>query len=295
MRSEYQKAVLDAYQKKKSEGLISINLIGLSPGQLGDECINVYKERPSDEDEGTLRSFFGSRNQAPSYTEIIENVDIDKFRPVKSFIVGKTTNPELRVVELLAWLIDFKPRPYPVWLIEKNPGKITLPPEPPTPKLSKAIITVLLIAFLGFAIYSYLNYGANKVYLPATTQEKCMHWTGNRYEPISCAAQTSTTPIIGIDFQKLNHFKKINTPDKLTKYDLGKVWYAKIYRKVEFYTDSGMHPIDTNRVLRPLTDYMLKTHTSYYRYLLNLLFWALGGIGLLWLLVIIARKYLVFT
>lgn len=199
MLSEYKKAVLNAYQKKKNEGQISINLVGLSPKQLRNECINVYKERPSDEDEEILRSFFGSRHITPSYTEIIESIDIDKFRPVKNFIVGKTTKPELRVVELLAWLIDFKPRPYPVWLINERAKSKNEPinRDHPTSQVQptnnnegnkpnelvdkppfivpKAMAALSLFAILSLGAYLYWEMESTESYSPTKTKEKCMH------------------------------------------------------------------------------------------------------------------------
>jgi hypothetical protein len=124
-----------------------------------------------------------------------------------------------------------------------------------------------------------------------TTDEKCMYWTGNRYEAINCNKETST-PKTTLNVQRLIKLKKISSPDQLTKEDLGKVWYAKIYGKVEFYTDSGKHPVDTNRVLKPLTSYMLSKHVSYYRYLFNSSVWIAVIILLSALLATLAVKYL---
>ncbi|RZK53136.1 MAG: hypothetical protein EOO91_18185, partial [Pedobacter sp.] len=79
----------------------------------------------------------------------------------------------------------------------------SIPNEPPEKSnFKRPIVIVLLLAFLSFALYSYLNFGTNKIYTPANTKEKCMHWIGDSYEPISCADLTSKTPIVAIDFIK---------------------------------------------------------------------------------------------
>jgi len=311
MFEEYKNEIVLEYESRKKLGKLSVNLIELTPGRLRDECIIVYHERPLTQDNEILRAFFGPLGNANSYDQLIDNIDIDKFRPLIQYLTGITTSTARKNIELLAWLIDFKSRPYTNWLI--NPvvitddvePPITDEPEPPTttepttpvdpPKPHtglKIITTLLLITVLSFGLHSYQNYGSNKVYIPAETPEKCMHWTGNRYEPIDCNDQTSETPIIAINFQKLNHFKKIACPDKLNKKDIGKVGYAKPNGELEFYTDSGTHPIDTNRVLSPLTDHMLKTHTSYYRYLLYCVIWEFGIIVFSIVVVFLGFKYL---
>lgn len=403
MLSEYQEKVLATYKQMCEAGGPSLILSKPTTAKLKKECLRIYDKRYTPEDDDILSTFFNVDKIGIDFRRIIAKATPGTFRALWNHLNDDSINTNERNSELLAWLIDFTPRPsfryyqairegnkeedkpvaeenpdgnstnntqadsnktdsdstaeehkietsnsdtsqetpdkpnsaptIPVVLVintseskaSEGPEEVTnkevaltteqeketdtlktsetddktsrpdspIPPKPPLPfKLSKAIITVLLIALLGFSLYSYLNYGADMVYLPATTQEKCMHWTGNRYEPIACDAQTSTTAIIGIDFQRLNHFKKINIPDKLTKYDLGKVWYAKIYGKVEFYTDSGMHPVETDRRLKPLTEYMLSKYVSYYRYLFTSSIWILGIVVFSAFLAILSFKYL---
>ncbi|RZJ19633.1 MAG: hypothetical protein EON51_16820 [Acinetobacter sp.] len=302
MFEEYKNEVVLYYQSRKELGKLSINLAELSPGKLRDECIIIYNERPLVEDNEMLRAFFGPLGNANIYNQLIDNVDIDKFRPLIQHLTGITSTTARKNIELLAWLIDFTPRPYEKWLIKPevitDDGETTTTPEPTIPnepptksKFKRPIVIVLLIAFLSFALYSYLNYGTNKVYTPANTKEKCMHWIGDSYEPISCADLTSKTPIVAIDFRKLNRFKKINTADTLTKYDLGSVWYAKRYGKAEFYTDSGTHPIDTNRALNPLSEYMLNKYVSPDRHLLNRAGWGAGIFALILALIGLVYRY----
>ncbi|RYE55104.1 MAG: hypothetical protein EOP48_10920 [Sphingobacteriales bacterium] len=64
----------------------------------------------------------------------------------------------------------------------------------------------------------------------------------------------------------------------MTKNSIGKVWYSGRGKNHEFFTDSGMHPVDTTRRLLPVTDYIITKYTSGYRYILTKLVWAIGMI-----------------
>jgi hypothetical protein len=108
-----------------------------------------------------------------------------------------------------------------------------------------------------------------------------MYWTGDRYESIDCNEKVSNFSIIPLDTQKLNHLQKITSPDTLTTNALGKVWYTKIAGEHQFFTDSGVHPLDTQKKLKPLTRYILSNHVSYYRYLLTLVIWSICAIILI--------------
>ncbi|RZL02566.1 MAG: hypothetical protein EOO89_29150 [Pedobacter sp.] len=94
-----------------------------------------------------------------------------------------------------------------------------------------------------------------------------------------------------MDLKKLNNLRKVRWPDKLTKESIGKVWYAKAGGgPPEFFTDSGMHPVDTVKRLRPLSTYMLNKYISNERYLLNLLGWC-GALIIVVPLLVIAILY----
>jgi len=103
--------------------------------------------------------------------------------------------------------------------------------------------------------------------------EKCMYWTGNHYEPVKCEEKIENATIVPLNLWTLNNLKRIDLTDTLTKYSLGKVWYSKIDGKYEFFTDSGVHPVNSYKKLKPLSKYILSNYVSYYRYLLTYLKW----------------------
>ena len=56
--------------------------------------------------------------------------------------------------------------------------------------------------------------------------------------------------------------KKITRPDTLTVENaLGKVWYAKSNRRVEFFTHHGIHP-ENGKTLREATAYMIEKYAK---------------------------------
>lgn len=112
MFTSYTDKVFRTYQKKKEEGTLSLNLIEPTPAKLKQECSIVYSERYKEKDSKTLRLFFLPKDEFADYGLSIRNTDTDKFKPLSNFLKGKTSETEDKNIELLAWLIDFVPRPY---------------------------------------------------------------------------------------------------------------------------------------------------------------------------------------
>jgi hypothetical protein len=103
--------------------------------------------------------------------------------------------------------------------------------------------------------------------------EKYMYWDGDHYEPVKEGEQKAGVPTIKLNLQALKRQRRINLHDTMTNYSVGKVWHIKIGNNPEFYTDSGMHPVDTARRLRPMSSYVHTKYNSYPRYILTHLVW----------------------
>ncbi|MBL4676848.1 MAG: hypothetical protein JKY70_11700 [Mucilaginibacter sp.] len=91
---------------------------------------------------------------------------------------------------------------------------------------------------------------------------QCMYWTGSEYKAVSCTIHAPGRAVYAIDIRRLDHFKKIMKPDTITAVSVGRVWYFKTGHQLELFTDSGMHPVLTNRRLKPLTPYMQEKYLS---------------------------------
>jgi hypothetical protein len=383
MFEEYLKDILAAYEYKKVEGTLPPNLLHPTPRTLGDECLIAYRKRYNPSDDDVLNLFFTASDKAKGYTKSIQDCNIDDFRQVPKILNGKTPSPGLKFIELLAWLIDFSPRPSTLYYQQKNNNKTTNDPdilvpteeepggqdsgepqgkdhdtnqtagqnseepqgtdhdtneaegqnsgEPEVPdhntdetseqeteapevidqetnetagqktetgsagengknedtgtKPAKPIRSVVIACAILFlvagATFFFWKKKSDIALNPLFTSQKCMYWTGDRYESIDCNEKVSNFSIIPLDTQKLNHLQKITSPDTLTTNALGKVWYTKIAGEHQFFTDSGVHPLDTQKKLKPLTRYILSNHVSYYRYLLTLVIWSICAIILI--------------
>lgn len=112
MFEDYSAQVLAAYRDKKISGTLSPNLNHPTPAGLKTECALVLSERGLEEDETILRLFFGSKENSTAYMLAIRNCEADKFRPLCNFLRENADSTGVKNIELLAWLIDFKPRPY---------------------------------------------------------------------------------------------------------------------------------------------------------------------------------------
>lgn len=162
------------------------------------------------------------------------------------------------------------------------------------PKRDKIIVVcILLILAIGFIGYSLRGRTEktsvfNTLFLSGS--EKCMYWVGDHYEVIACDQKGKVgVPVIPLNQAKLNNLKRITQPDTLTKNSIGKVWYARFGGKNEFFTDSGTHPIDTAKRLKPITNYIITNHTSYHRFLL----WISGLLAVVAILVgiVVSKVY----
>lgn len=109
---DYRRLVLQDYQQKKLANTISINLIHPTPAGIRNECIEIYKSKYDRKDENCLKSFFGQYDDKAGCLKTITRFEIDKFKPLVKFLKGQINDTAEKNIELLAWLIDFEPRPF---------------------------------------------------------------------------------------------------------------------------------------------------------------------------------------
>jgi hypothetical protein len=292
----YSKAVLAYYHQKLVADELSLFIRQLSPASYKEACLEVRRERFSRKDELPLKAFFGEGADKDACLFAINGLDIDKFKPLVNFIKGKTQKPDDKVVELVAWLIDFKDRPYdprkdysitpyPLQgsLIDKaidasptepagnEDGPQPISPEPTKRssqtislkagmekrKRKRIILAITIsIAFVMVVLWIW----PRKTTLPRIDGQACMFWVEDHYQPISCNQKVDKVQVIALDSEKINHFRKITRPDTITENALGSIWYVKFHGVYEYYTSPGYHPIDTSLKLRLLNDYILINH-----------------------------------
>jgi len=119
---EYRAAVLDDYKLRKAANGLRHNLLHPTPGKLKDEALHVCSHRFKQSDEHILIKFFENQKDQAAYITEINKADPDDFRPLLNFLKGRTETPDMRQVELLAWLTDFKARPYQHYIVVTPEG-----------------------------------------------------------------------------------------------------------------------------------------------------------------------------
>lgn len=112
MLEDYKKAVISNYHDKKEKGLLSLNLAHPTPAKMRNESLVALRSRTKKEDDAFIKDFFNFGTKSEDYSRSIERFDADKLRPLVKFLKGLIEDTDPRNVELLAWLIDFEPRPY---------------------------------------------------------------------------------------------------------------------------------------------------------------------------------------
>jgi len=277
MFADYTTSIVQDYQEKKTGNVLPLALIQPTPARLREVCLAVCDERYDRRDERTLKEFFGQGNDKGACMQAIDRCDVDKFRPLVNFLKKSTSTTDVKNIELLAWLIDFKNRPFklgekydvgspvgpkrgeelPKVGVEKKPVVSKTQPGR-SGKIRMAIIAVTILIFVSYGIY---RLRVNKPFAPVLTgHEACMYWEDDHYQPISCAQKLENVQVIALDSEMLRHFHKITRPDTITLNAKGSVWYVKYRGKLEFYTSSGFHPIDPQLRLKPITDYMIRKY-----------------------------------
>ncbi|RKR82859.1 hypothetical protein BDD43_3050 [Mucilaginibacter gracilis] len=111
MMEQYRADIWQFYQYKKSSGELSLNLKHPTAAKLRNECLLLFRKGLDKSDYRMLRSFLERPDKEEIYESSIRRFDPDKFKPLNNFL-KKGTNTDEKNIELLAWLIDFRPRPF---------------------------------------------------------------------------------------------------------------------------------------------------------------------------------------
>lgn len=384
MLSEYQEKVLVTYKKKCEAGGPSLILSKPTTAKLKKECLRIYDKRYTSEDDDILSTFFNVDKIGIDFRKTIAKATPGTFRALWNHLNNDSIKTNERNSDLLAWLIDFKPRPSfryyqairegqkgedepvgeenpnadsisskgedpnktnspstteehkaeslilnlpqelkdksddnPTVIVidtdearanevlvddqhrpettdtisdddNKSTGKTNIDPSKRVWITQKIIFSAAIIIIFGMGTFLFMQDKIDRETI--TKEEKCMYWTGSRYEAVACNVKTSSAKI-PLDTAVLHQLKKINEPDTLTQQSIGKVWYGKVNGKPEFYAASGTHPLDANKRLMPLTNYMLTKYVSYHRYQLKMLIWSIGGLLIISVLTLLVFKF----
>ncbi|MET4141091.1 hypothetical protein [Pedobacter sp. UYP1] len=286
---DYKQEVILAYKKRKDEGLLPPNLQYHTPANLRKECLAVFHKRYSKKDEETFKLLLDEeRSSAEEYFKKIQITSADKFKPLDNFLKGNTGDTKVKNIELLAWLIDFQPRPhvyadvYDLVNIDRelsirkekdlsgmappsnrllgnnssgsdSPGNSSLTSDQKIGKGRFGIPTKFNKAVISFVAVLVIVGGSYFFY---DTNTQCMYWNGDEYQSVTCDQNIEGIHVIPKDASRLKQLKRIKNIAEITREDIGKVHYSKVNGQVEFYTAGGENPTDSRKRLLPLSEHM---------------------------------------
>lgn len=111
MIEKYRLDVLKFYEQKKEAGELSANLLHFTPANLRNETRLLFGAGSDPMAKRILKEFFELPFDHIISDLTIKKCDPDKFKPLCNFLKRGTGTHE-KNIELLAWLIDFCPRPF---------------------------------------------------------------------------------------------------------------------------------------------------------------------------------------
>jgi hypothetical protein len=289
---DYKTAIRAKYKIAIKEDVSGV-LSDPTPAQLRDFYLRLLERGLSKIDEEIIKMFLIA-NENSSLKKTIENCNINKFRPIISFLEGGNTDTKSRI-EMAAILVNFKPRPFRKFqddegkfeddksdqgqnksesIILENENKnddemketenkneavsddIQIKEKPLKNKTSERFNKKLKLTIAGILIVFCLGFGICYYVFP---KEQCMQWSNNHYEKVDCDLKTGK--VEPYDESKFG-LKKIKVYDTTSCFINGEaiVWYAKISSdKADFFNTHGRHP-ENNKPLRPVTDYIKKRY-----------------------------------
>ena len=315
MLPDYERVVMEDYHSKKTAGTLPSNLSEPTQAKIKKQCLRLLGNRLQNKDEKILKDFCEEWDDSKSCYQNVDNYDVDKFKPLSNFLKGVTESTDYKNIELLAWLIDFRERPFQSsrWYafnadvdsevktvsVDENyksepsdelKGKMpdtaggifrlgvqqkavdetiaVTPSTDSTPERPDSLVSILpawrywsasvagfLLLLAGIAGFQTWDKKVQAMLSPGNGG--CMYWAGDHYQPINCNQKVSNTQVVALDTVLVKKFRKITQPDTITYNAKGTVWYSKINNNVEFFTADGVHPIVTDRHLKPITNYMI--------------------------------------
>lgn len=110
--ADYMRLVRKVYQLKKEQNLLPPSISNPGRKALREESVRICRSRLRKEDLKIIREFFDWEGNEKEIIDAVERLPVDRFRPLVNLMMGETINSEKKNVELLAWLIDFQPRPF---------------------------------------------------------------------------------------------------------------------------------------------------------------------------------------
>lgn len=278
---EYIKALKAKYEEVKLAEF-SIFLLNPSPAELKILCLLLFDNGISKQDQEIIDIFF-DLNDESSKRKQMECFDVDKLKPIGNFLKGKTETTRVVNLDLIAFLVDFYPRPYRKFMTGKEKLKLTtdfsINESSRKDKKREVVIEKsggvlegfkmsviskrMVLVVLALLVCGSVSYGVKNIFFP---NKNCMVWVENHYEAVEYDRVKDTSEVSPLNQGILDNFKKITVCDTTTffrngNYDNPLVWYGKSpnKKKYEYFNQPGLHP-ETGKTLKPISKYIIKKY-----------------------------------
>lgn len=278
---EYIKGLKAKYEEAKT-GEYSGFLMNPSPAELKTLCLLLFDNGISKQDQEIVAIFF-ELNEESTKRKQMECFDVDKLKPIGNFLKGKTETTRVVNLDLIAFLVDFYPRPYRKFVIGKGKLKLTADysisessrkdkyREVEIKKsgsvfeyfIKRTISKQMALGVFALLVFGSLSYGIKSNFFP---NKNCMVWVKNHYQAVEYDKVKDTADAIPLNQYTLDNFKKITVSDTTTFFKNGDynrplVWYGKSSNKkeYEYFNQPGLHP-ETGKTLKPISRYIIKKY-----------------------------------
>jgi len=268
---DYKKTLLAHYDAIKSDDVTGI-LLEPSPAQMRDLCsLKIDEGLVKKADEDLMRSFFETKKE-DSLKLSVKHCNIDKLKPIISFLKRESDTENKSRVELAAILIDFTPRPYANFSGLRNELDDSASAKPEAETKSSLVENRVipkkknykkgLYVLMGLIGFLSVGYVVKDKFMP---EKQCMQWQNDHYEKVDCLGKTVSFKSSSIEpfKEELIALEKIEVCDTTTFFEGDKaiVFYCKVNGVPEYFNKSGHHPV-TAKPLKAITPYIINKYVK---------------------------------
>ena len=292
---DYLEQIIAEYHRKRAAGLLSPTLLNPTPAKLKKESRAVFRDRFDRKDFRNLAHFFDVSKE-DELDRAIRLFPTDKFKPLSNYLNGGPKESDDKNIELLGWLIDFRPRPVDVWRLSlgsvtladkgedvvggdalrgdedigiRDKGNRDRPTIDPILKTSKPDVIEKAPApyvrarrrTILTSVFGMMAVASGGLYITSHTSEhaQCMVWTDDRYKAVVCDSVPSGVLALGYDEKLLRDMRRVTQIDTITEKQCGIFGYRKRGKdSLDVYTTVGRDPSEPTKQLKILTLYILE-------------------------------------
>ena len=275
---DYIVAIKRRYEQQKTGKYASFLLVPTT-AQLRDLCLHLFDRGLTKADEEEFLLFFNAESR-DELRRAIMTIDVDKFRAIKNFLVGKSGKTNPQSMNLIAVMVGLENRPLIKFMdagnaVSDQRETSKKDEEPETESINEGVaqntsgkITVSIKPERKYIVLMTIGvlmlFGGYIIKKEAFPTKECMQWKDDHYEEVVCEGKkigfAAINPIFDRN-EELLDFKRIKVSASTTFFKDGQpvVWYIKQDGKCEYFNAPGLHPI-SGKPLRPVSKHIVSKY-----------------------------------